>query len=171
MQFSKVIRASVISLGASLLFFTVAQAQQKPKESKERAEASKMLDVKQLPPAVQKTVQEQTKGATIRGLSKEIEKGKTQYELETMVNGRSRDLLIDPAGKVLEGEEEVDIATLPAGVQAEIKKSLGEGEVLKLESVTKDGALTGYEASVEKAGKKSSVAMSPDGKALPKAKK
>jgi len=51
-----------------------------------------------------------------------------------------------------------------------VKKSLGGGKVLLLESITKDGALTGYEASVEKGGKKSSVAMGPDGKVLPKQK-
>ncbi len=169
MRFLKVMKASVAGLGACLLLLAVAQAQQKPKESKEKA--SKILDMKQLPGAVQKTVQEQTKGATIRGLSKEVENGKTQYELETTVDGRSRDLLIDPTGKVLEVEEEVDIAKLPAAVKAEIKKSLGDAKLLKLESATKDGVVTGYEASVEKAGKKSSLAMGPDGKALPKAKK
>ncbi len=171
MQFSRVISASAVGLAACFLCFAVARAQQKPKESKEKSEDSRKLNVKQLPPAVQKTVQEQTKGATIRGLSKEVENGKTQYELETMVNGRSRDLLIDPAGKVLEVEEEVDLLKLPAAVQAEIKRSLGQGKVLKLESVTRDGVVTGYEASVEKVGKKSSVALSPDGKELPKTKK
>jgi hypothetical protein len=171
MQYSKVSKATVVSLGVCLLFFAAVLAQQKAKEPKEKEEAPKILDVKKLSPAVQKTVQEQTKGATIRGLSKEVENGKTQYELETKVNGRNRDLLIDPTGKVLEVEEEVDIATLPATIQAEMKKSLGEGKVLLLESVTKDGVLTGYEASVQKGGKKSSVAMGPDGKVLPKAKK
>jgi hypothetical protein len=35
--------------------------------------AEKKLHMKDLPPAVQKTVQEQTKGAEIKGLSKETE--------------------------------------------------------------------------------------------------
>jgi hypothetical protein len=139
--------------------------------AQEKGDKEPKLKVKDLPAAVQKTVLEQTKGATIRGLAKEVENGKTQYELETKVNGHNRDLIIDPAGKVLEVEEQVDIATLPAAVQAEVKKSLGGGKVLLFESVTKDGTLTGYEASVEKGGKNSSISMGPDGKVPPKPNK
>jgi hypothetical protein len=168
MRYPKISKAIVVSLGACLLFFAAALAEQKATESKEKGEGSKIMDAKKLPPAVQKTVQEQTKGATVLGLSKEVENGKTQYELETKVNGRTRDLLIDPAGKVVEVEEEVDIASLPAAVQAEMKKSLGEGRIVRLESITKDGVLTAYEASAQKGGKKSSVEMGPDGKILPK---
>jgi hypothetical protein len=154
-----------------LLGFGVAGAQEKAKESKEKEAAGKILDTRKLPPAVQKTVQEQTKGATIVGLAKEVENGKTQYELETKINGHNRDLIIDTTGKVTEVEEEVDIATLPAAIQAEVKKSLGTAKVLLFESVTQNGTLTGYEAAVEKGGKKSSVSMGPDGKVPAKAKK
>src|SRR5215468_5748607 len=63
------------------------------------------VKLKSLPQAAQKTVEEQSKGATIRGLSKEVEKGKTQYELELTVNGRSKDMIIDPNGAILEVEE------------------------------------------------------------------
>ncbi len=37
--------------------------------------AEKKVQMKDLPPAVQKTVQDQTKGAEIRGISSETEKG------------------------------------------------------------------------------------------------
>jgi hypothetical protein len=60
--------------------------------------SEKAVKLKDLPPAVQKAVQEQTKGAELKGLAKEVEKGKTFYEAETMVNGRTRDLLFDDAG-------------------------------------------------------------------------
>jgi hypothetical protein len=170
MKGSTIIKLAAFAAGMSLLLLAVAWAQQKAAEPKEKAEAGKMLDVKKLPPAVQKTVQEQTKGATIRGLSKEVENGKTQFELETKINGHNRDLLIDPSGKVLEVEEEVELTTLPAAVQAEVKRSLAGGKLLILESVTKNDALTGYEASVEVKGKRSSFVMGPDGKALPKKK-
>ncbi len=168
MESTKIRKAVIGCLISCLFLFAAVMAQQKTEELKA---TSKMLDVKTLPPAVQKTVQEQTKGATIRGLSKEVENGKTQYELETKANGHNRDLLIDPEGKVLEVEEEVDIASLPATVQTEIKKNLGTGKILRLESVSKNNSLTGYEASVERNGKQSSLAMGPDGKALPKRRK
>ena len=88
----------------------------------------------------------QTKGATIVGISAEKEGGKTIYEVETRIDGRSRDMLIDATGKVTELEEEVDIASLPAPVQAEARKSLGEGKVVRFESLTKNGVFLGYEA-------------------------
>lgn len=44
------------------------------------------VKMKDLPPAVQKTVQEQTRTAKLRGLAKEVENGKTCYEAETTVN-------------------------------------------------------------------------------------
>ena len=48
--------------------------------------AAKSLAVKDLPAAVQKTVQEQAKGAEIKNIAKETEKGVTQYEVETIAN-------------------------------------------------------------------------------------
>ena len=55
-----------------------------------KAAPEKKLDMKSLPPAVRATVERETVSATLKGLSKEVEKGKTQYEVETMVNGRTR---------------------------------------------------------------------------------
>jgi hypothetical protein len=123
-----------------------------------------------VPPAVQKTVDEQSQGATIRGLSKEVEKGKTQYELELTVNGHARDMIIDPTGAILEVEEEITLNSLSPAVRAEVEKNIGGAKLLRLESVTKGGALTGYEATVSKAGKKSGLGMGTDGKLLPKEK-
>jgi hypothetical protein len=155
-------------LSFCIVCFGTAWAQQKAKEAKEEGE--KKLELKDVPAAVQKTVQEQSKGATIRGISKEVEAGKTIYELETMIGGHSRDMLIDSRGKVVEVEQEISVTSLPAAVQAEVKKSVGSGKLLKLESVTKGGTAAGYEAVVEKGGKMSEVSMGLDGKALPKEK-
>jgi len=58
------------------------------------------VQLKDLPPAVRATVESETKNATLKGLSKEKENGKVVYELESLVNGRTRDLMIDSAGKV-----------------------------------------------------------------------
>jgi uncharacterized membrane protein YkoI len=94
-------------------------------------------------------------------VSKETEKGRTQYEVETLVNGKSRDLLVDPSGKVIEVEEEIAVESVPAAVQDALRQ---RGKVLKLESVTRNGTTT-YEASVQaKTGKKSSVSLDAQGK-------
>jgi hypothetical protein len=122
---------------------------------------------KGIPPAVQKTADEQSKGATVRGLSKEVENGKTQYELELTVNGHSRDMIIDPSGNILTVEEETKLEDLPSELKAEIQKTIGTAKLIRLESVTKGSVLAGYEATVSKAGKKSGIEMGPDGKRLP----
>ena len=67
--------------------------------------------------AVQKTVKEQTRGARIRGFSKEVENGKTYYEAETMVNGKSRDILMDSTGTVVEVEEQTDLNSIPVAAR------------------------------------------------------
>ena len=122
----------------------------------------KKVQMKDLPPAVQKAVQEQTKGAELKGLALETEGGKTFYEAETIVNGRTRDLLFDAAGHVVEVEEAVALDAVPAPVKAAFES---QGKVLKVETVTK-GKTVIYEAQIEKGGKKTEVAVNANGKTV-----
>jgi uncharacterized membrane protein YkoI len=123
------------------------------------------IDVSKLPAPVRATIEAETKNATIKRVSKETEKGQVQYEVETLVNGKSRDLLIDPSGKLLEVEEAIALDAAPAPVQAALR---ARGKVLKLESVLRDGTTT-YEAQVQpKSGKKSWVALDAQGKPIKK---
>ena len=120
------------------------------------------VQMKDLPEAVQKTVKEQTKTAKLRGLAKEIEDGKTFYEAETTVNGKSRDILIDTTGAVVEVEEPVSLDSIPEAARKTIQAKAGSGKILKVESVTK-GSIVSYEAVIQKNGKKSEVAVNADG--------
>ena len=94
-----------------------------------------------LPPAVQKTVDDLSKGAVLKGFSTEIEDGKKIYEVEMTVNGRGKDISMDPQGKVLEIEEEVPIDSLSAAVKEGLTKAAGKGKITKVESLTKEGKL------------------------------
>ena len=135
-----------------------AQASGKP-----TAGAQKSIDLSRYPAAVRATIEAETKNATVKSVKKEMEKGKTQYEVETIVNGKTRDFLVDPAGKVIEVEEEIAVTAAPQPVQDALKT---QGNVLRLETVQRDGKTT-YEASVQrKNGKKSSVALDAEGKPL-----
>src|SRR6185295_6102960 len=116
-----------------------------------------------LPEPVRKTVQEQSKGATIRGLAMETENGQTSYEVELKINGHNRDVLIDPNGGVLAIEEEVAINSLPPAVKTELVRKAGKGRILSVESITKNGVLVEYEAQVRTAGKRSEIKVSADG--------
>jgi Na+-transporting NADH:ubiquinone oxidoreductase subunit NqrC len=127
------------------------------------AVAAKSLAVKDLPAAVQKTVQEQAKGAEIKNISKETEKGVTQYEVETIVNGKHRDFNVDTKGGLVVVEEETSIDSIPAAAKAAIQKKVGDGKLGMVETVTK-GTATMYEAAyTTKAGKKLEVLVKPDG--------
>lgn len=124
----------------------------------------KRVKMKDLPAAVQKTVQEQSRGATLKGLTKEVEGGKTYYEAELLVNGHTKDVLIDPAGAIVSVEEAVTMDSLPPVVKAEIQKQAGKRKILLVESVTKGGTLTYYEAHVKGGLKQSEIKVGPDGK-------
>ena len=132
--------------------------------------SEKSVKMKDLPQAVRKTVQEQSKGATLRGLAKEVEDGKTFYEAELKINGHNKDVLIDPTGAVVEVEEQVTLASLPPNVRVTIQKAAGKGKVLIVESITKNNTLEAYEAQISRAGKKSEIKVAPDGQLITSAK-
>jgi hypothetical protein len=119
-----------------------------------------------LPAAVEKTVVVQSKGATIRGFAVEKENGQTTYEAEMLVNGHSKDVLMDANGAVIEIEEQVDLQAVSAEVRAGLQAKAGKGTITKVESITKKGKLVAYEAKVVTDGKKSEVQVGPDGKPL-----
>ncbi len=126
--------------------------------------AAKSLQVKDLPATVQKTVQETLKGAEIKNISKEVEKGVTQYEVETVLNGKHRDFNVDAKGKLIVVEEEVEMVGVPAAARAAIEKKMAGGKLKMVESVDKGDGLMLYEASyTSKAGKKAAVLVKADG--------
>ena len=127
------------------------------------AAAESKVKMENLPPAVQKTVKEQTQRAKLIGLSKEKEGGQTVYELETTVNGRSRDLMIDSAGTILSVEDEVALDSVPEPARKAIQQKVAAGKIIKVETVTK-GSEVSYEAAyTSKSGKKAEYGVNADG--------
>ena len=125
--------------------------------------AEKKLQLKDLPPAAQKTVQDETKGAEIKNISKETEHGVAQYEVETMSGGKHRDFNVDTKGTLLLVEEETSIDAIPAGAKAGILKKVGDGKLGMVE-LFKRGGETLYEAEyTSKGGKKHEVLVKADG--------
>lgn len=128
----------------------------------EKADTSPKVQAQlnKLPAAVRATVEAETRNATIKAVSSEKENGKTVYELESLVNGRTRDLMIDAAGKVYVVEEQLDVASAPAAVKAALE---ARGKVVALESVLENGRHH-YEGQVRTtAGKTVSMDLEADG--------
>jgi hypothetical protein len=129
-------------------------------------EIEKKINRSNLPAAVEKTVAAQSAGATIKGFNEEKENGQTLYEAELQVSGHSKDILIDKTGNIVEIEEQVDLATLPAAVQSGLQAKAGKGKLGMVVSLTKQDKLVAYEAKVTTGGKHSEVQVGPDGKPL-----
>jgi len=126
----------------------------------------KRLKKSDLPAAVQKTADEQSKGATVKGFSQEKENGQVTYEVALVVNGHSKDIIMNEQGNVVEVEEEVEMKSLPAEVRDGLQKQAGQASIGKVESLTKQGTLVAYEAQVHRGKKRSEIQVGPDGKLL-----
>jgi hypothetical protein len=145
-------RSTLVAVGMWLCAAALIQAQET---------RVKMAD---LPDAVKHTVEEQSKGATIRGFTKEVEKGKTYYEAELTVDGHHKDILMDASGAVVEVEERVSMDAVPAAAKAGLEKRAGKGKITSVESITKGGKIVAYEAVVQTGTKKSEIQVDRDGK-------
>lgn len=128
--------------------------------------AEKTITRAELPPAVQRTVATESRGATVKGFTTEVEGGQRVYEAEFVVDGHGKDVSIDEHGRIVEVEEEVALASLPGTVQAGLKKAAGPGKINKVESLTKHGTLVAYEAVVRTGGKRIEVQVGPEGRPL-----
>ena len=127
---------------------------------------TKKIQRAELPSAVEKTVVEQSKGATIVGFSVEVEEGKKIYEAALTVNDHARVLGIDEQGNLLETEDEVSLASIPLAVKVGLTKAAGKGTIEKVETLTKKGKLVAYEADVKTGAKRAEIQVGPDGKKL-----
>jgi hypothetical protein len=122
------------------------------------------LQLKDLPPAVQKTIQDNLKGGEVKNIGKEKEGGIEQYEVESVLNGKSRDVNVDVKGNLLLVEESTTIDAIPSAARASILKKVADGKLGSVETFTKTGHSMMYEASyTDKKGKKHEVLVKADG--------
>jgi hypothetical protein len=102
-------------------------------------------------------------GTTLHGCVRDVSAGKTTYEVELLTSHGSKDVTFSPTGDVLEIEEQVDAAALPPSVAAAFAKASSGGKLGKVESLTRQGQLIGYESTVVRDGKHRELAFRPDG--------
>ncbi|MEO6223892.1 MAG: PepSY-like domain-containing protein [Vicinamibacterales bacterium] len=108
--------------------------------------------------------------ATIKNVSKELEAGKTVYEVESIDAGMRRDLIYMPDGTVVSFEEEIKEADVPAPVIAAIKARYPKASMTRLERALEKGVTT-FEIQLKGAGVSEAV-LTPEGQWIsPKAKK
>jgi hypothetical protein len=137
------------------------------KEDDEKDEAKKAGAKVQLPAPVASAFKKAYPDAVIKGSSKETENGKTVYEVESVDKGLNRDLLYAADGTVIECEEQVKEADVPAPVIAALKQLYPKATITKAERTTKGQALQ-YDLAL-KGAPKPEVSFLPDGKPVPAA--
>jgi uncharacterized membrane protein YkoI len=130
------------------------------------AQAESHVPCNTLPAAVLNQAKTEAGDATIRGCVKDKENGKVTYEVETLKDGKSKDILMDASGTVLETEQQVEASSLPQAVSDAITKAANGGKVGTVESVTRGGTIASYETTIMKNGQRREVAFSPQGAAV-----
>jgi hypothetical protein len=136
-------------------------------EEKEETEEAKpaAVDMKILPPAVISAFNTAYPKAVIKGTSKEIEKGVTYYEIESVDGKMNRDLLYTADGKAVEIEEAVVPGALPAAVTQALAKAYPGYKILKAEDLVKAGQKY-FELLIQVKDKKFGVTIDPAGKII-----
>jgi len=145
-------------LAAAGLLLACSMTAAEPKEAR--------MTMKSLPEAVRKTAMVETKGATIVEITKEIDEGKTVYEVATKQNGRTRDIIIAEDGTLKVAEEQVEMAELPKVVKETFEKNTGKGKIIVVEAVHLSGKFAYYEAQVRTGKKVSELKVGLDGKLI-----
>jgi hypothetical protein len=123
------------------------------------------ITLKDIPAAVLSAFHKSYPKAEIKGVAKETEKGGTYFEIESVDEGISRDLLYLADGTVAEIEEAVDPANLPAPVKAAVANKYPKGKIVKAEKTMRD-ALTTYDLRIVSGKMNVNLVVTPDGKLI-----
>jgi biopolymer transport protein ExbD len=139
------------------------KAATKKAAAKEEAGETKITK-KDMPAAVIAAFEKAYPKATMKGFSKEVEKGQTVYEVESVEGKMTRDATYAADGKVQAVEESVEMKDVPAAVQQALEKKFPKAKIRVAEKVMEAGSV-GYEFKVTTAeGKKAEVKFDANGK-------
>ena len=136
------------------LALTLALTAARAAEESERA-----VEAREVPPAALSALERMAGAATIDALSEEVEHGRTFYEGSWRGPSGRTDALVTPAGDVVEIEEAIPDASVPAPVLAELRRAAGDASV-QVERKT----LYIYEGHFDRHGKEQEIQLTPDGR-------
>ena len=131
------------------------------------AQEKKKFAAKDLPAAVSEAFTKAYPKAVITGIDKEVENGKTFYEIESLDGTMKRDLLYTPEGTVTEIDEALSAEALPEAVKKAIAKEFPTGTIRKAEKAT-HGVKLQYDVVVNNNKKMYEASVGVDGKILSK---
>jgi hypothetical protein len=127
------------------------------------------IPLEKVPKSVIDSVKKRFPNAELTAAEKEVENGKTNFEIKLKNNGQSFEIELTPEGSITEIEKRIDAKDLPKAVTDALEVKYPKATHKKIVEVTKvqDGSekLDGYEIVVLTAEKKKlEVSVTADGK-------
>lgn len=98
-----------------------------------------------LPQAVRDTAKAHMENAFPVSISSSKGEQGWDYQINTRVDGKYHDLVIDDRGKLVAVKDETDLASVPAAAKATIEKQAAASKIVTLEKVT-EGSQVSYGA-------------------------
>jgi hypothetical protein len=123
--------------------------------------AAKSIKQSKLPSAVQRTVEEQSAGATVTGYSSDKVDGVVTYRMDLVAEGLTRGIVMDADGTVLSVEQEVAWSELPADMQKNFENVSSKGKLGAVSTVSTNGSLVAYQALLIVNGERHHVRVKP----------
>jgi uncharacterized membrane protein YkoI len=110
------------------------------------------------------TINKETAGGQVDKITKEVERGKSVYDVEATVGGKHMEYLVaDPNGELLGTEVPIELSQAPQPVRVAAEKYFGTSSGLTVMKGVEYGE-THYEVEGPKNGKKVEVTFDPEGK-------
>ena len=122
---------------------------------------AKSIKQSKLPPAVQKTAEQQSAGATVAGYSSNKVDGVVTYRMDLVAGELTRTIVMDQDGAVLSVEQQVAWADLPADIQKTFDTVKAKGELGPVSTVSENGTLVAYVAYLTTKRDRSLVRVKP----------
>jgi hypothetical protein len=123
----------------------------------------KKITKKDVPAAVLKAFTDTYPKAKVNSYAKEVEKGETFYELETVDGKVKRDLLYKADGTAVEVEEILTTKTVPESIAKAIITEMPKAKIMSGEKTTR-GTDVSFEVVVVNGKEKVRVLLNADGK-------
>jgi hypothetical protein len=111
--------------------------------------ADAQVELSSVPKAILEAAERELPGPAVDA-EREIAIGVRYWEIEKKVDGRTIELMIDDAGKLLGKEEELAKANWPEAIVKAANQAVPEGQITTVEWVTGPEALGGTEYHVKK---------------------
>ena len=113
-----------------------------------------------IPAAARAAILQEAGGNAITGVEQETEDGVTRYEAEWTANGVEHEVAVLADGALVETEEVVTLAQVPAAVRATIEKEFGKGAKVAVEKKM----VVLYEAEGKSHGEGKEIVILPSGR-------